>query len=265
MLFALGQQPPPPPPPSIGFVLSREGPWQWDGRDLKPGQGLPSGARLLLKPGTTMREGEVFSINVVLLNNRALPFQCVRIEQCRAGLTLPSSFTKEATLSEKLKGVFDLISDRVERYVGLMSRGAPREACLPDGVAKLQANRVMLSSFFGRLAPGRYRLQFTLVDAGAGAAPSAIDLAWDKTDASASPSVTMSPALYRVTLSRPGDAAFEPCEAWLLVSDERRFAAAKASFDDAAAATRAWDPAVPPRDIALFLHAYLGDLARQRE
>ena len=65
MLFALGQQPP--PPPSIGFVLSREGPWQWEGRDLKPGQGLPSGARLLLKPGTTMRDGEVFSINVVTI------------------------------------------------------------------------------------------------------------------------------------------------------------------------------------------------------
>jgi len=249
--------------PSIGFVLSKDGPWQLNGVEVKTGQALPPGATLLLAPSATFDSGRVYALTVVLMNNEARPLRCYRAEDCRKGLTLPASLSAEPTLASRISDVFRLIFERADRYVGLMSRGGTRDQCLPDGVVRFDNSTLALAPLFERLAMGRYRLQFEAVGAATGAPAPALDITWNQNAAPVRAPSGLAPALYRVTLSRPGDAAFEPCESWVLLADASTFGSASASFDAALAATRTWGPAVPPRDVGLFLHAYLADLARR--
>ena len=163
-----------------------------------------------------------------------------------------------------------MIFSTPERYVGLISRGESGDrAGFVDGVAKLEGGRLQMSPFFRGLPNGAYRLQFDRVtpDGGAGGAsarPLDLQVAWNRSPASAAPQAAIDPALYRVTLLREQDPAFGPFESWILVTDAAGFDVTAAAFEEAMRAARGWGRDVPARDVAIFRHAYLAHLAASR-
>jgi hypothetical protein len=245
-------------------VLSATGTWEINGRAVKQGEGVPRGAHLTLRSGTVFPAAEPYAIHIVLLNNEPKSLTCSTAQECRPGLTLPASLTAETSLASRLLDVFHLIFEKPERYVGLMSRGADDTAAsFVDGLARLAGGRLALAPFFQTLPAGAYRLRFERVAPQTSPpAPSfSADVRWTQGAESASLETALAPALYRVTLSRPADPVFSDREAWWLVVPDDRFDAAKAAFDHAVAASRAWGPDVPPRDLAIFRHAFLTELA----
>jgi hypothetical protein len=253
------------PAPAVGFVLSATGTWELDGRAVKQGEGVPRGARLTLKNGTRFGAGDAYAIDVVLLNNTLVSLHCASAESCRPGLSVPGSLTTATSLGTRLAAVCELIFERPERFVGLLSRDVARDEATSfvDGVARLDAGRLALAPFFDTLPAGPYHLRFDRVSTGAAASPATIDVRWDRSADSATPQATIVPGLYRVGLSRPTDPTFTEREAWVLVAAGDRFGPAKAAFDDAVAATRTWGQRIPQRDVAIFRHAYLAQLAQQ--
>ncbi len=251
------------PAPSVGFVLSQRGPWELNGQAVKQGQGVPRGARIVLANTATFGAGETYSIVVILLNNKDASLTCAAVETCRPGLVVPSSLTEQASLGSRLVDVFQLILYRPEHYVGLLSRGDAADApSFADGVAKLADGRVLLAPFFASLPDGRYQLRFERAEATEPPSPrQSVDVAWDHTAASASPSAPLAAAVYRVTLTRSTDVSFSPREVWILVEPEPRFTSAAAAFAEATTSSASWPPSVPRRDVTIFLHAYLTSLA----
>ena len=179
---------------------------------------------------------------------------------------MPGSVVPQTSLAARLADVFTLIFSTPERYVGLMSRGSDAgRAGFVDGVAKLEAGRLQFSSFFRGLPAGAYLVQVERVPAEPGAArlPD-LNIAWDRSAASAAPRTDLTPGLYRMTLMRENDPAFGPFESWILVTTAADFAATAAAFDEAMRATRTWSRDVPAKDVAIFRHAYLAHLAASR-
>jgi len=265
------------PPPAVGFVLSIDGPWQIQGRALRQGEAVPAGARVLLAAGTTydpnpaagaiVNTKRTYWIDIVLLDGQHKDLRCSSAQACRVGLLMPGSVVAQSSFGTRLGDVFRLILSTPERYVGLMSRGESGDrAAFVDGVAKLEGGRLQMSPFFKGLPNGAYRLQFERVQSepNAGERPPDLEVAWDRSPASAAPQTTIASALYRVTLLREQDPAFGPFESWILVTDAAAFAPTAAAFDEAMRAARGWGRNVPAKDVAIFRHAYLAHLAASR-
>jgi hypothetical protein len=260
---AAGAAPQTPPAPTVGFVLSLDGPWQIYNRAIRQGEAVPAGARVLLASGTTFAPDRIYRIDIVLLDSKPLHLSCANAQACRTGLLLPGGLVAQTSFTSRLGDVFRLIFTTPDRYVGLMSRGGGAPGAFTDGVAKTDGSRVQLSPFFQGLPPATYRLELIATPADAAARPTNVDVAWDRSPASATVAAALLPALYRVTLSRPDDPAFAPVEAWILFANGD-FAAMQAAYDEAVRATRSFDRNVPAKDVAIFRHAWLAHLAASR-
>jgi len=252
--------------PTVGFVLSIDGPWQVQGRAIRQGEAVPAGVRVLLAAGTTFDPNRTYWVDIVLLDSQHRQLRCSSAQACRTGLLMPGSLVNQSPFGTRLFEVFRLIFSTPERYVGLMSRGESGDrAGFVDGVAKVERGRLEMSPFFRGLPDGTYRLQFERAPGpDGGTRPPDLEVAWNRSPASATPSATIDPALYRVTLLRERDAAFGPFESWILVTDAAGFDAAAAAFDETMRSARGWGRNVPARDIAVFRHAYLAHLAASR-
>lgn len=253
--------------PTVGFVLSIDGPWLVHNRAIRQGETVPAGVRVLLAAGTTFDPGRSYWIDIVLLDSSHKSLRCSSAQACRTGLLMPGSVVQQSSFGTRLADAFSRIFTTPERYVGLMSRGSegPRGRFV-DGVAKLDGGRLQLSPFFQGADVGGYGLNFERVmPPPEPAAPhDALHIVWDRSAASASPSTSLGPGLYRVTLMREGSPEFGPFESWILVVPAAEFDAAGAAYDEAMRAVRGWDRNVPPKDVAMFRHAFLAQLAASR-
>ena len=253
-----------PAPPTVGFVLSIDGPWQVHGRAIRQGESVPAGVRILLAASTTFDPGRTYWIDIVLLDNSHKSLRCSSAQACRAGLLMPGSLVPQTSFTARLGDVFRMIFTTPERYVGLMSRGSSGDrAAFVDGVARLEGGRLQMAPFFRGLPNGAYRLQF---ERGSSELESAarlpdLEVAWDRSAASAAPLTPRAPGLYRITLVRAQDPAFGPFESWILVTTAPAFDATAAAFAEAERTIRRWDGNVPAKDVAMFRHAYLAHLA----
>ena len=241
---------------AVGYVLSFEGPWQLDGREVKRGEGVPANARLVLSPSARFDTGRDYSLHIVLLNNQVV--KCESAVACRAGVTVPASLNQGASLTERVSRVWARIFESPERWVGLVSRSAPSRLDLSDQVIAVKANELPAGALLDRAAPGRYRLTFSPVGR-AGAAPIVLRVDWKRRPLSVRAAIP--PGLYAVALTRDTPNAAPGREAWILVADPDRARAAADAFAEANALTVAWGTDGPQKDVTRFLRAYLADIA----
>ena len=253
--------------PTVGFVLSIDGPWLVHNRAIRQGETVPAGVRVLLAAGTTFDPGRSYWIDIVLLDSSHKSLRCSSAQACRTGLLMPGSVVPQSSFGTRLADAFSRIFSTPERYVGLMSRGSegPRGQFV-DGVAKLDGGRLQMSPFLRGLPAGGYRLQVEPAspDSRTESPLPPLEIAWDRSAASGAIPATIAPDLYRMTLARADDPAFGPFESWILVAPAATFDATAAAYDEAMRAVRGWDRNVPPKDVAMFRHAFLAQLASRR-
>lgn len=258
LLFASGDARQAPAAPAVGYVLSFEGPWQLNGRDVKRGEGVPANARLLLASSARFDTGRDYSLHIVLLNNQVV--KCESAEACRAGVTVPASLNQHASLGGRLSRVWARIFETPQRWVGLVSRGTPGRLDLTDQVIGVEQNQFPIGALLDKKAPGRYRVTFTpVVDAAPARTPVVVPIDWKGRPLRVR--IKIPHGLYTVTIAPDARNATPGREAWILITDARRAQAAANAFAEARALTRTWGADVPPNDIARFLHAYLAELA----
>jgi hypothetical protein len=253
-----------PSPPPIGFVLSMHGPWQVDGRAVKPGQAVAPGAKLVLAPTARFDTGEQFSISVVLLNNVPVGCPTLDLPDCRRGVAIPTTLNERPSLFAKLADVCALIFQSPERWVGLVSRDLGR-VNMSDGVISFDDGRVSVTQVLAGVPAGDFAVRFApIADAGQ---PNRKDVSVNVQWTGRAPATLQAPlglGLYRVTLSRTGVPTMVGREAWMLAAGSAQVASLRTRYDAAVAMTRAWEPSVPHPDIERFLHAYLAELAREK-
>jgi hypothetical protein len=243
--------------PAIGYVASLNGPWMADHIPVKPGQGLPAGARLRLAL-TASDTNDDYSIEVTLLNNR--PLGCRSTNACRPGVTLPAALNAPAPLASRLTKAFDLIFNTPTRWVGLVSRGVPTEFDLADGVVSVSNGKLSLGTLFATVPPGDYALRLSNESDGQANAPVlVVGVKW--TGAPNQPAAPAVPrGLYSVKMTRTGAREVLGREAWWLIVPEAQVVENRAAFAEAVALTKTWSDA-SPGDIERFLHAFLAALA----
>jgi hypothetical protein len=258
LCFAIGDARQTTAPAAVGYVLSFEGPWQLDGRDVKRGEGVPANARLVLASSARFDTGRDYSLHIVLLNNQVV--KCESAETCRAGVAVPASLNQNASLGDRLSKVWARIFERPERWVGLVSRSAPSRLDLTDQVIDVKENRFPIGALLDTVAPGRYRLTFTpVVDAAAAGTPVVVPVDWNGRPLAMR--IAIPHGLYTVTVAPDTRNAVPGREAWILIADGDRARIAADAFADARALTRTWGTDVAPNDVARFLHAYLAEIA----
>lgn len=253
MLLSIAQA----PAPAVGYVLSFDGPWQLNGRDIKRGEGVPAGARLELAPSARFDAGRGYSLHIVLLNNQVV--KCESAEACRAGVTVPPSLNENSSFVQRVTKVWARIFDAPDRWVGLVSRGGRSSVDLTDQVIAVDDNQFPAGALLDKVPAGRYRLAFRrVVDGVTSGAPLVVPVDWKGRPLTVRAAIPH--GLYAVTLARDANAA-PGREAWVLIADRDRARTAAEAFEDARALTRGWGTDVPPNDIARFLHAYLAEIA----
>jgi hypothetical protein len=247
-----------PAAPAVGYVLSFEGAWQLNGRDIKRGEGVPANARLVLAPSARFDTGRGYSLHIVLLNNQVV--KCESAETCRKGVTVPAALNQNASFGERLSKVWARIFERPERWVGLVSRGAPSRLDLDDRVLQPKGNQLAIGAMLQRVPPGRYRLSFAPAgETAPSRAPVVVPINWK--GRALAIRLPVPHGLYSVTLARNTSNASPGREAWILIADETSAPSASRAFAEARALTRGWGDDVPPNDVTRFLHAYLAEIA----
>jgi hypothetical protein len=244
--------------PTVGYVLSFEGPWQLNGRDIKRGEGVPARAHVVLAPSARFDTGQEYSLRIVLLNNEVA--KCETNETCRAGVTVPESLNQNPSLGQRLSKVWARIFDKPDRWVGLVSRGASNRLDLPDDVIAMKDGEVVMSGLIANAPPGRYRMTFApIADSAAAGAPIGVPITWN--GGSLVMHIAIPYGLYAVTLAPEAANSTAGRDGWILITDGERFGRASGAFAEARAITRTWGPDVPPNDVTRFLHAYLAEIA----
>ncbi len=247
--------------PPVGYVLSLNGPWQLNGREVKRGEGVPANAHVVLAASARFDTGQDYSLDIVLLNNK--PVGCHSADACRAGLTVPGALNENGSLSQRLSKVFARLFTTPDRWVGLVSRGAPSRLDLNDAVIKTDGRDLRVGQLLERAPAANYRVSFLpAAQMDPAARAYTLYVTWT-TNAPTTVRASVQPGLYTATLTPNRTQAVSGREAWVLVTDAAHFTAASADFAQAIALTRTWGPDVPPNDVARFLHAFLADLAAE--
>ena len=243
----------------VGLVLDVRGEWVlYEGGKVvgrvEPGQGVPAGGTVRpTPPGTGW-------VVILLPNDRVIKCEAGNMGDCRRPF---GPGRKPSGFGRFYAAVINLFSGKGLEYESAAPR-TPHSTRLREAVLGLDADQVDLAPVFEQAGEGRYHLLFTAAGRDAHGEPfPTVALNWKRGGAAKVAVRGLKPGLYRLLLldETMRDEPSGP-EAWVLVTDAARFAAASAAFGEARAWSERWRARGSGDAERIFLRAYLDSLRR---
>ena len=236
---------------SIGYVLDIEGNWFLNRTNpLAHGEKLPAGGSVRLD--STSRFGRIV---IADLRGEVIISRNCSVDNCSRAFMLPHQPAPKSLWNSAFEIVMKMISSAPSKYSAHRSRSGE----LNDGVLKLDGGTINFESVLSSQGEQYLRWRSSTNPVGVSNPWSPPQRIFDPRTISAP---EMKTGLYVFELMRrSGDTYETTSSAWLLITDDARYEAARSSFQEAKTLTEKWGESVKSQTARSYLLAKLDNLA----